>query len=183
MFTLQVINFKQPKSLWNSSIFSLKKHYKERYPPSNKSRLTTALFESLLTKYLNYFQTRTRKINFVPPLFEIQMTEEKNKPWKVRPSVPRKFCFWKGKKRRYTQDHEETNPQDTENFKLQNLSWEAWRQETKAEPSDVKAATSVHRRGALSEEMEKHIWFRGQSLREVRRYVATVEELKRYELL
>ena len=118
------------------------------------------------------------------------MAEEKNKPSKFRPSVPRKFCFWKGKKRHYTlintdenQDHKETNTQDTESFSIQDLSWEAWRQEAKAEPADVRPATAVHRRGALSEELEKDSWFRGHSFREVRRYVATVEELKGYELL
>ena len=94
------------------------------------------------------------------------MAEKKQKPSKIRLSVPRKFHFLKGKKRHYIlintdehQDHEEMDAQGTERFRFQDLSWEAWRQGAKAEPTDIKPATAVHRRGEFSEELEKHIRF------------------------
>ena len=139
------------------------------------------------TKYLNYFQTRTGNISSIPTLFQIQMDEEK-KHSKVRSSVLRKFCFWKWKKRHYTlintDENSDDEEMDTESFKLQDLTWEAWRQETKAEreSADTKPATTFHRRGAVSEELEKHIWFNGYNLHEIRRYIAQTEVLKSYEL-
>ena len=114
--------------------------------------------------------------------------DEEKKLSKVRSSVLRKFCFWKWKKRHYTLINTDENPYDvemnTESFRLQDLTWEAWRQGTKAEreSADTKPATLVHRRGAISQESEKHIWFNEYSLHEIRRYIVVTEVLKSYEL-
>ena len=70
--------------------------------------------------------------------------------------------------------------------KILDLSWEAWRHGQKVVQdhlSDVQTATSFRRRCAISEELEKHIWYKGTNLRKIRRGICIVEELTKYGLL
>ena len=78
---------------------------------------------------------------------------------------------------------------DTGRFtKILDLSWEAWRHGQKVEQdhlADVQTATSssFRRRFAVSEELQKHIWYKGTNLRKIRRGICIVEELTNYGLL
>ena len=96
------------------------------------------------------------------------------------------FYFWKRNKVQpgtdEFQDKEET---DTERFRLLDLSWEAWRHGQKVEQdlSDVQTSTTFCRRCAISEELEIHVWYKGCNLREIRRRIFVMEELRKYGLL
>ena len=96
------------------------------------------------------------------------------------------FYFWKRNKVQpgtdEFQDKEET---DTECFRLLDLSWEAWRHGQKVEQdlSDVQTSTTFCRRCAISEELEIHVWYKECNLREIRRRIFVMEELRKYGLL
>ena len=76
---------------------------------------------------------------------------------------------------------------DTQHFtKILDLSWEDWRhgqKDAQDHLSDVQTTTSFRRRCAISEELEKHIWYEGTNLRQIRRGISVVEELTNYGLL
>ena len=76
---------------------------------------------------------------------------------------------------------------ETERFKLLDLSWEAWRhdgQKIEQNPVlDVQTSSMFCRRCAISEELEKHIWYKGCNIREIRRYVIVITQLTKYGLV
>ena len=77
------------------------------------------------------------------------------------------------------------NERVTERFVLLDLSWGAWRRGQKVEQDhlfDVQTSTTFYRRCAISEELEKHIWHKGQNLREIRKDICITEDLNRYGL-
>lgn len=72
--------------------------------------------------------------------------------------------------------------EDAESCCLVDMSWTAWRQGQKFDPNKPEKGTASKflRRPAISEEMEKHIWFKGFNLREIREYLCKMEHLKTY---
>ena len=74
---------------------------------------------------------------------------------------------------------------DTERFRLLDLSWKAWRHGQKIEQdlSDVQTSTTFSRRCAISEELKKHVWYKGYNLHEIRRYIIVVQHLTSYGLV
>ena len=84
-----------------------------------------------------------------------------------------------------TDEFQEKEETGVEPFRLLDLSWEAWRRGQKIEQdlSDVQISTTFCRLGAISEELEKHVWHKGHNLRQIRRYLLVIEEPTRYGLI
>ena len=92
------------------------------------------------------------------------------------------LCFWKRNKvQPFTDEFQGNEEADTERLRLLDLSWEAWRQGQKIEQdlSDVQTSTTLCRRFAITEELEKHVWHKGHNLREIRRCICVIVELSR----
>ena len=73
-------------------------------------------------------------------------------------------------------DQEKT---EEEGFRLSDITWKAWRQGKRTDTnSSLRKTTAQHcRRSAVSEEIEKHVWFNDYNLREIRRFFVLRETL------
>ena len=82
-------------------------------------------------------------------------------------------------------DSKDVDGRECDRFRVKDMSWTDWRRGESLELSIPAAATSAmfQRRCAISEEIEKHLYCNGYSLREIRKHICLHETLKEYALI
>ena len=118
------------------------------------------------------------------------MAEEKSKLSKVRQlqsTVVHILQIFRQRKNRVSslRGSKDVDEKKCDSFRVKNVSWTAWRQGKNLDLRIPAEGTSAmfQRRCAISDEIEKHVYFNGSSLREIRKHICLHETLKEFALI